>query len=286
MEAPKLVRLVISGSLETLEILSAELFEAGALGLVEEPGAVVAYPADEVEKARFEDVIDRHRDTVSEKDDEAILTVRVEPIEVDWQKAWQTELLPQKISRSFTLRPTHRPLHESDDEEQTIWFVPEASFGSGDHPTTRLAAAWIEEHVSTHSPLRCFDVGTGTGVLSLVAVRSGASSALAVDIDDVSVRSARINVALNKEEARVQVEKGSADFTSETFPLVIANINTPILLELASHLSQRLAPLGSLLLTGLLVEDIEDIETAFGAHGLRVTERSTTGDWALLILGR
>lgn len=273
---------MISGASETLEILSAELFEAGAGGLVEQPGAIVVYPADEKERQRFAEAID----SVQASTTDSTMDVTVELIEVDWQAAWQKELRPQRVSRTFTLRPTHCPLGEDDDEAATLWFEPEASFGSGDHPTTQLAAGWIEEFTRKHPSLRCFDVGTGTGVLSLVAVRSGARNALAVDIDEVAVRSAERNVALNGEEARVKVAKGSADFTSETFPLVIANINTPILLELSAQLSTRVAPEGRLLLTGLLLEDIPEIEDSFSTHGLSVTERAGCEGWALLILKR
>lgn len=289
-------RILISGPDYALEILSAELFDAGVGGLVEEAGAIVVYPNDEEEKARFLTLIAEFKKRLADPSRSESVEATVEAVDPGWQKTWQQALRPEKISRSFTLRPTHCPIEETTLEksslekgavhEQTIWFEPDASFGSGGHPTTQLAATWVEEYVSSQPDIACLDVGTGTGVLSLVAVRCGARSVLAVDIDEVAVRSAKKNCALNGASDSIMIELGSADATSATFDLVIANINTPILLALARELCPRVDAKGKLLLTGLLVEDIPEIEEAFERHQLHVAERETNGDWALLILTR
>jgi ribosomal protein L11 methyltransferase len=123
-------------------------------------------------------------------------------------------------------------------------------------------------------------------VLSLVAVRSGARSVLSVDIDEVAVENARQNCVLNGASDKVHVELGSADATSAVFDLVIANINTPILVALAAELCARVSDNGKLLLTGLLIEDVPEIEAVFQSQQLRVTERRHADGWALLILRR
>lgn len=301
------VRIAIFGPAQALELLNAELFDAGAGGIVEEPGSIVVYPMDAEEQERFREVIrDFENQAAALLRDEPLETC-VEAIDPSWQQTWQNALRPEKISRSFTLRPTHCPLEDDrplkddcpleDDsvmdgplgraaEEQTIWFEPSASFGSGDHPTTELAATWLEEYVRARPNITCFDVGTGTGVLALVAARSGVPSVLAVDIDEISVENARKNCSLNGLTDRIVVEQGSADAHSGVFDLVLANINTPILLQLAPDLCARVAPGGKLLLTGLLVEDIPEIEAAFESDGLTITERDEAVGWALLILSR
>lgn len=286
MDASVAVRIVIAGPAELLEMLGAELFEAGAGGLVEEAGAIIAYPSSEEEKARFLNLIADFKQRSSAALHGDSLETTLEVVDPSWQTIWQQALRPEKISRSFTLRPTHCPLEEGRSEEQTIWFEPDVSFGSGGHATTRLAAAWIEENVSPRSDISCFDVGTGTGVLSLVAVRCGARSVYAVDIDEVAVRSAKKNCALNEASDRIIVELGSADATTATFDLVLANINTPILLDLARDLCARVGVGGKLLLTGLLITDMIEIEAAFERHQLGVAERKTEDGWALLILTR
>lgn len=279
------VRIVIFGPYFALEVLSAELFEAGAGGIVEEPGCIVVYPSDPAEQELFLGVIsDFEKRTPNDGQSGAIETT-IEAIDPGWQKIWQQALRPEKISRSFTLRPTHCPL-EDGAEEQTIWFEPAASFGSGGHATTELAATWVEEYVRARPKTTCFDVGTGTGVLALVAARCGAPSVLAVDIDEVSVKNAKRNCELNGLTEHIVVEHGSADATSETFDLVLANINTPILLELARDLCARVEKGGKLLLTGLLVEDVPEIEEAFQSDEIRITERDEAQGWALLILSR
>lgn len=284
------IRIVIFGPAKALELLSAELFDAGAGGLVEEPGAIVVYPSDAEEKELFGRVIATFEENTAALLRDEPLEVAFEAIDPSWQKRWQEALRPVKISRSFTLRPTHCPLEdyplEDGGNEQTIWFEPAASFGSGDHPTTELAATWLEEHLRARPGASCFDVGTGTGVLALVAARCGASSVIAVDIDDVSVKNARRNCELNDLSEHIVVEKGSANSRSEVFDLVLANINTPILLKLAQDLSARVAPGGKLLLTGLLVEDIPEMKAAFQGGGLTITERDEDRGWALLILSR
>lgn len=291
MAASKPVRLVIFGGTETLEILSAELFEAGVGGLVEEAGCIVVYPTGEKETERFMALIADFKQRSTLESAGESLEVTLEEVDPSWQTTWKQALRPEKISRSFTLRPTHCPPGDSRvakglHQEQTIWFEPDVSFGSGDHPTTRLAATWVEEYVTAQPEISCFDVGTGTGVLSLVAAGCGARSVFAVDIDEISVQNAKKNCELNVSSDRITVELGSANATSATFDLVLANINTPVLLALARDLCARVSAGGKLLLTGLLVEDKPEIEVAFQSHHLHIVERREENGWALLILRR
>lgn len=270
-------RLVIRANQLALDLLSGALFDAGASGLGEEEGALVAYPRDKSELERFRSVIEKHRSSSPD----ATWQVLEESIDPAWESEWLKHLAPQQVSPSFILCPSQ--CAPPDTERTPIWFVPRASFGSGEHPTTQLAATFVEQHVRAHPGIHCFDVGTGSGVLSLVAVKSGAEHVLAVDVDAVSVESATENAILNTCDHQITVAEGSAAITDETFDLVVANINTPILLSIHQDLAARVSKRGVLALTGLLDEDIQDVRTAFESRKLRLVQERLQDGWALLL---
>jgi ribosomal protein L11 methyltransferase len=269
-------RLVIRGDSSALDLASSLLFDAGAAGLAEEEGALIAYPRDSEEFERFRLVLEEVRKSADEA-----LQVVPEAVDPSWESEWLKYLIPQKISPSFTLCPVGSS--PPDAESTAIWFAPCASFGSGEHSTTQLAATFVEQHVRAHPGIRCLDVGAGSGVLSLVAVKSGAEHVLAVDIDDVSVQSARENALLNACEHQITVAKGSADLARETFDLVVANINTPTLLELHRDLAARVSKKGVLALTGLLEEDIQNVRAALEGQRLHLSQEHLQDGWALLL---
>lgn len=196
-----------------------------------------------------------------------------------WVERWQESLAPIPLGARFIVMPV--PGRDAPAGRDPIQLVPGMAFGTGEHATTRLCAAGLEAEVTAGS--RWLDLGTGTGLLAIVAARCGASRVLAVDNDSRAVGVARSVVAANGEDARVEVRVGSvADRGAETFDGIVANIQASFFLTQAHELAAALAAAGRLLASGVLVEDVPEISRALAAAGLAITDTRASGPWALV----
>ncbi len=275
------VTIPVGGRLRTL--LSEKLLDAGAPGLQEEPGALVVYASDTDELQRFLEAVSSVRQAEAPASEE-LGEPEQEPIDHDYHQRWLEALEPSAVTDRLVFRPTHAA--PAPPEEQTLWFEPKVSFGAGDHPTTQLAARHLELLGQVQPGATLLDVGTGSGVLALVALRSGFSRATAIDIEEEALASAMGNARLNGLEQRLEVRPGSAGDLSQRFSVVVANIISSVLLSLASHLAARVEAEGQLLLTGLLEEEAAELESHFQSLGLELLERRNQQGWSLLVLRR
>jgi|GEM_PF-545615 len=275
------IRIQIGADEGFRDALSGCLFDAGAQGLQEERGRLVTYCCDGELLAALALAIQEFELNLKNQGEDA-LEIELDAPENTWDAAWLNALEPAQITPTWVLRPTHQS--SAPEGENTLWFQPEVSFGAGGHDTTQLAASRIEEFCATHSPSEMLDVGTGTGVLAMVAKKCGVSDLLCLDIDECAVESARANFELNGLGPGLHVETGSADSAPRPYQFVVANINTHILLEIAGALAVATAAGGTLILTGLLREDIESIAHAFEARSFVVKETKHQGEWSLLLL--
>lgn len=279
-----LFKITVSAEPHVLDAVSGALFDAGAGALEESNAGLSVYVTSEEQVAEMQALILSVTRECTGAKEETPVEIQVEPVSSDWQKVWQEALTPEKLTSEVTIRPTHAS--PAPKGEKTLWFSPETSFGSGGHPTTRLAAEALE-HCAKHDGGRVLlDVGTGNGVLSLLYVLLGGQGAVGVDIDEVAVSSARNNAALNHCEQAVEFILGGADTISRTFSLVVSNMNTHILLAEKTALLARLSPSATLILTGLLLEDEAEVIAAFGRDGLSLKTRNRDGEWSLLTFQR
>jgi len=202
--------------------------------------------------------------------------------EEDWANAWKDHFVPVRVGARVVVRPPWRGWDRRGDDV-VVELDPGMAFGTGTHPTTRLCMMALERAVKDGD--RVLDVGTGTGILAIAAALLADVSVDAVDIEPVSVRSARENVARNEVEGRVMVEQGSAgpdDPFQGPYDVVLANIIARVLMEIRDGLVSRVAPGGSLLLSGIIEDKEADVVAAFGTVGLVLEERTTEEDWVAL----
>jgi ribosomal protein L11 methyltransferase len=129
------------------------------------------------------------------------------------------------------------------------------------------------------------DFGTGTGVLAILAERLGAGAVLAIDNDDWSIENARENIAENH-CIRIQLQKADKIPQGNLYDIILANINKHILLREMPSIGQHLKDGGVILMSGLLVEDFEDIENQASINSLAITVRITKGSWICLKIGK
>ncbi len=200
----------------------------------------------------------------------------------DWAESWKEHFHVVRIGQNFVIKPGWRD-HTPKPDDIVIEIDPGLAFGSGLHPTTQLCLKIFETLPLQNKSL--FDVGTGSGVLSIAAHKLGASPIRAVDIDDVSVRVAAENFALNSLDGLVETGIGSSTENGNTrWDIVVANILAHILIEIMPGLADSLTPGGMLILSGMIDEQEADVTAKAEAHGLRVTSRHQQEDWVALLV--
>ncbi len=213
-----------------------------------------------------------------------------QPLEVeDWHTAWQRNYRPITLGKRLIVVPSW--MDSPDEEREAIFISPGMAFGSGTHPSTQLALAMIDEVLLEWdaAPEVMIDVGCGSGILSIAAVKLGVSAVWAVDHDPQAVRVAEENVLENGVQGQVKVREGSvADITGGSLhiqkaPLVCANIIAPVLKTLfLEGLPDLVQPQGMLILSGILDEQAPDMVDLLGEHGFRHTTRLQQKDWVAL----
>jgi ribosomal protein L11 methyltransferase len=157
------------------------------------------------------------------------------------------------------------------------------SFGTGEHQTTKLIIQMLEKF--SLSGMKILDAGTGTGILSVAAVKLGAESVIGFDIDDWCYENAQENCTINRVSGQVQIRIGDINIVPESdFDMILANIQKNILLELSGIFTNKLHSKGVILLSGLLDEDEEDIIKNYSSNGFRHLETIHMDEWIAISL--
>lgn len=209
----------------------------------------------------------------------------------NWMEAWKSRYQPILIGHRLVIVPAW--MESPDPQRVPIKIDPGMAFGTGTHPTTQLCLEFVEECLPQDC-LLVMDVGCGSGILSIAALKLGARQALGVDIDEASIVNSRENAENNGIDSEAfRLELGSVDeiragmFGSTSAPLVLANILGPVLIRLFDGgLADLVAPGGTLILSGILEHLADDVTAAAEKHGLTFTEKKQIADWVALRVDR
>jgi ribosomal protein L11 methyltransferase len=203
--------------------------------------------------------------------------------EADWAEAWKAYFPVMRIGRRLVIRPTWRR-HRRAPDDIVLALDPGMAFGTGLHPTTRLCLAAIEGLADRGvlDGARVLDVGCGSGILAIAAVKLGAASAFGVDTDPVAIEATTANARRNAVSRRVRAHGGSLPSGAAAFDVVLANLIAGLLIPLAGRLRDETRTGGTLLASGIFIDRETDVHGAFEAAGLTVTGRSAEGDWVAL----
>ncbi len=222
----------------------------------------------------------------------------------NWMEAWKQHYKPILIGERLVIVPAW--MDSPDPNRIAIRIDPGMAFGTGTHPTTQLCLELMEKYFDdrqqtrdhepqtmVNRPLSIIDVGCGSGILSIAAIKLGARSALAVDIDAGSIDNARENANTNSIGDELILGVGSVQeilndkFSFRKAPLVVANILAPVIIRLfETGLAELIEANGAILLSGILQEQAQNVIEAAQAKGLKMNERKQTGDWVALSLRR
>lgn len=214
--------------------------------------------------------------------------------QVDWTEAWRQHYRPIKIGQHLVIVPAW--MDNPSPRRLPIRIDPGMAFGTGTHPTTQLCLELVEEIVETtdrRSEVQVIDLGCGSGILAVAALKLGAAHALGVDIDQDALRSAQKNAQANEVSERIDFGLGSLNdilqknFSIQQAQLVLANILAPVLIRLLDEGLGRLLTMdGALVLSGILDEQVNDVNLAVERNGLKITDRRQIEDWVALRVAR
>ena len=182
-------------------------------------------------------------------------------------------------------------IEQEDASRLTVKIDPSMAFGTGTHPSTQLCLELLE--VYTQQGNAVIDVGCGSGILSIAALKLGASKAICVDIDAAAIKATLENSRANGVDDAVETGLGSVDevraktFSVNQAPVVLANILAPVIIRLFDGgLAQLVTPGGVIILAGILDEQGASVRAAGEAHGLTFVEERHIGDWVALVMRR
>ena len=270
---------------EEAEALQDALHEAGALGLEVRdreappmPGVRGPAPGEAIVVAYFEDgeSAEETRRQVAE-DFLRARTQLEQVVQQDWSTAWRSHIREVQVGRLWVGPPWK--LAEAPTDKVRLVIEPKMAFGTGDHPTTSLCLAAVDEFMASHPGASVLDVGTGTGVLAIAARKLGAGRVVGTDNDAVSVELAQENAALNG-TPDVALSGASLEEVEGTFELVVANILANTLVALAPLIAPKVGE--RLVLAGVLAPQAEEVTQAYRQLGLTPLEGARVGDWVRL----
>jgi ribosomal protein L11 methyltransferase len=195
--------------------------------------------------------------------------------DTDWSTAWRSRIRSTRVGRLWVGPPWEAP----PEDVVALTIEPKMAFGTGDHPTTALCLAAVEAFCGAHPGGSVLDVGTGTGVLALMARKLGAGRVVGVDNDPMSVTLARENASLNGIDG-VELSGATLDAVDGRFDLVVANILANTLVELAPALVRHTRE--RLVLAGVLIHQEDEVREAFEHSGAVSDGGGRSADWVRL----
>lgn len=286
----------------TAEIIAAGFFEAGMKGVViespsveipegaytdadlvmPEDNAVATYvPENETLPAQVENlraILDELKLTAG-----FTYELKFETLdERDWAEAWKEHFYPVRLSERIVVKPSWRE-YAPGPQDLILEIDPGMAFGTGTHPTTALCVSLIEKYLQPGD--RFLDIGCGSGILMLAAIKLGASFAVGVDNDALATGITCENMALNGlgPERYRAVTGHLAQDVSGVFDFAAANILAPVIKELLPDLPQTLKKGGIAVFSGLLNRDRQAMETAITAAGFALLETRAEKDWIAIV---
>jgi ribosomal protein L11 methyltransferase len=215
----------------------------------------------------------------------------------NWMEAWKRHYRPIPVGRRLIIVPAW--LDQDQGERVAIKIDPGMAFGTGTHPTTQLCLELLEEALDWVEPkcqvaglsdrIHIIDVGCGSGILSIAALKLGAAAALGVDIDAQAIENARHNARINGVGHELTLAAGSVQeilagqFSVRSAELVLANILAPVIIRLLdAGLGDLVAPGGSIVLSGILQDQAAGVVAAAEVRGLHLKAKHNMQDWIAL----
>lgn len=262
------------------ELLS-RLDDPGIQGAWEDEGVVHLYwPADQWNETRLASVRLVLADLAPSIRDVPISVRRVP--DQNWNEAWARSVKALRIGR-LVIRPSWEPVVLSPEDIEIV-LDPKQAFGTGHHATTRMMLKWLQKEI--HGGEVVLDVGTGSAILAMAAIKLGAASAIGVEHDSVAAECAREYLGLNHVDDRIDIIAGTLDDLPQRkqriADLVLANLDRQTILDLACDLVSLASEGAKIMVSGILVEQESEVVERFFSFGLICYGRCEAEGWVAM----
>jgi ribosomal protein L11 methyltransferase len=264
------IKISIKATEEAQELLIASLSDLNATGFEQKEDELIAWfnaeDYNEVEILPLLSSYSYETDTVKEQ---------------NWNEIWEKDFQPVIVDDFCAIRAHfHQPITAVQYE---IIITPKMSFGTGHHATTYMMIQQMKEIDFKNKSV--FDFGTGTGILAILAEKLGANTVTAIDVDEWSIDNATENIDRNQCH-NIQLYQSSNVPDSKTFDIILANINKNVILQHLTSLINAISPNGSILFSGLLIDDERDIISACKGLPLSLLRKVSRGNWISLYFSK
>lgn len=307
----KWIEVQVKTTTEAEEAVANILYEAGVGGLaIEDPNDVLAFTQNEdswdyidpsllnhvfegiIIKAYFPEsadlldkieLIKQNIEKIPQYNlDKGLGEVTVSEVdEKDWAETWKKYYKPKKVGEKIVIVPTWEE-YERKGEDIIVELDPGMAFGTGTHETTTMCIRQLEKYIKPEHTV--FDIGCGSGILSIVSAKLGAKKVIAVDIDEVPIRVSKENIELNSVSDIVDVRRGNLlDVVDEKADLVVSNIIAEVIVELSKDIVNYLNPNGIFIASGIITEKKDMVKDALEKEGFNILQIDVINDWACII---
>lgn len=246
----------------------------------------IRYDENDFKPSEIQNVFDEARNALKEEGftDEELGSWQISAKKVinqDWSQKWKEHWKPTKASEHVIICPSWEECSHNKDEI-LITLDPGSAFGTGTHATTQLCIQAIEKYVKQGDEVA--DIGTGSGILAITAIKFGATHAIGIDNDPLVIDVAQDNAQVNGVYNKIDFSCATADTITEQFDFVCANILHNVLAEIMGDLKAIMKPEAKMVLSGILNEKKDIVLEAVEKHGLEVKEILTQDQWVAIVV--
>lgn len=256
------------------------------------PVVYAYFGTDEEGDAIFAGTVEALTTLKNENADYSLLTWSEDTVrDEDWENNWRQYFKPFPVGNKLAVKPTWEELtDELKEGREIIEIDPSSSFGTGSHATTKLCMERLEDIIQGNE--KVLDMGCGSGILTIAAMKLGAASAVAVDIDEVAARIAAENMEQNGLgddkvtvlDGNVLEDKALYDKIGNGYDVICANIVAGIIIMMSDMFYEKLSEGGVLIASGIICEREEEVKNALISSGFEVLRSENLDDWSVLVL--
>ncbi len=199
----------------------------------------------------------------------------------DWAESWKKYYKPIKIGERILIKPSWEE-YDLEENDILIELDPGMAFGTGTHETTAMCTEALEKYVNPGDIV--YDIGCGSGILSIVAAKLGAERVIGVDLDELCVKVSNENIELNNVENIVEIKEGNLlDVVEGKANIIVSNIIAEIIAKMTKDLKEYLKEDGIFITSGIIVEKISLVEKALLENGFKILQIKKLNGWACII---
>ncbi len=215
-----------------------------------------------------------------------------ETAEEDWINNWKAFFHPFRLEDNIVIQPTWTGLADTKPDDIVIQIDPGTAFGTGSHETTRLCISYLKKYIDPERGMDVLDLGCGSGILSMIAMKLGAERVYGIDIDELAVKASKENLKRNQiPENCYEIVKGDVigdkEFAKSVarigqYDIVVANILADVIIPLSAVVRPFMKKEGVLIASGIINTKEKQVEEALIQNGFEIVDVSYIGEWAAI----